>query len=143
MRQANDIHREETRQTEGKQAGIQDKFLKDPQYQYYVDEMVSSTMKNFFDKVNFEHHKATIMLDDERAQMLRALDEGIDPVRNSEYQRKKHSLESKERARLSEIRALSLIRDDIKYEEEARARRRQCPQNNPPWEWGCSHGSYF
>jgi len=143
MHQADDIHREQTRLTEGKRAGIRVEKQSNPRSRYYLDEFVANSMERLFDTVNSEHNKAKNRFGNERARMLRALDEGIDPLRIMEYERKKNSLETHERARLATILSLSRIEDEMKYEEEARVRRRQCPQNNPPWEMGCSHGNGF
>jgi len=143
IREIDDMHREETRKIEGKEAGIRDDFQKHPRYRYRVDDMVLSTMKNLLHTADYEHHKAKLILDNGRAQMLRALDEGIDPHLNSEYERIKHSTEWNEKVRLSEIQLSSQRRKQMKYDEEASARRKQYPQNNPPWEMGASHRSRY
>jgi len=143
MRPVDELHREQTRLTEGKRAEVRLEIESNPQYKYYVDEIFANSMERLFDNVNSEHNKAASRFGHERARMLRALDEGIDPLRMMEYERKKNTLKTYEGARLDTIESLSRIEKEMKYAEEARVRRRQCPQNNAPWDMGCSHGSGF
>jgi len=139
--ESDNINQHEKINAESKRKGFEDRFLNNPEFRRYGRELVESNMKNLTDAVD-NHHLAMIwQLTHDKEQSLRAIDQGIDPTRNIEYEDKKHEIELNEKGRLENKWMLIRIKREREYKAQAEkeAETFQRSRNTFPWDSASGH----